>query len=378
MAMDNLKASFICLENYQLKTCLFCLTMFPENAVIKKRTLIYWWIGEGLVNKMKNKTAEEVGEQVFQELINEGFIKPISKNNSPSINSCKLRKLNSSASIRIGHLVMAHDEHILYSGTVGSNGTNVGDKEEELKTVFNINEQYLEFKVDWLPKLKSVEVLQLGRWQNSIKHHIEIENKEPLNGLGSQKQLKYLSLRGISRIDTLPSSIVKLDSLTILDLRACHNLEKLPTGLWMLRHLTHLDVSECYLLESIPKGVQHLSSLQVLKGFVIGNLGKNPCKISDLERLKNLRKLSIRVGVPEWLWPSKLQTLKKLYIRGGQLESLNHEEENQHWKIKNLRLKYLKCLKIEKNELLEKFPELLYLERVSCHKNYPDIIIPTK
>ncbi|KAL2536800.1 disease resistance RPP13-like protein 4 [Forsythia ovata] len=177
----------------------------------------------------------------------------------------------------------------LYSEPVGSNDTNVGNKEDELKTVFNINEHYLEFKVDWLPKLKSVEVLQLGRLQNSTKHHIEIENKEPLNGLGSQKQLKYLSLRGISRIDTLPSSIVKLDSLTILDLRACHSLEKLPTGLSLLRHLTHLDVSECYLLESIPKGVQHLSSLQVLKGFVIGNLGKNPCKISDLEILKILR-----------------------------------------------------------------------------------------
>ena len=262
-------------------------------------------------------------------------------------------------------------------------------------TVFNVNCQYLRFKNDWLSRLNRVEVLQLGRWQNSVEHHIEVEYEDCLNDLGSQTSLRYLSLRGISRLTNLPRSVLKLISLEILDLRACHNLEKLPSDISALRNLTHLDVSECYLLESMPDGIHKLSALQVLKGFAIGSVGRNPCKLSQLAQLERLRKLSIRIGneavgkgefsklkdfkaleilviscgahteasletfsapltlrkldlrcipleqMPDWLEPGVLQDLKKLYIRGGKLKSLENIGK-QTWKVKIVLLKYLK------------------------------------
>ena len=80
-----------------------------------------------------------------------------------------------------------------------------------------------------MAKMKHLEVLQLGRWlQGSPKHHIEVESEEFLKELRDQKELKYLSLRGISRISELPLSIFQLESLETLDLKACHNLETLP------------------------------------------------------------------------------------------------------------------------------------------------------
>ena len=159
----------------------------------------------------------------------------------------------------------------------------------------------------------------------------------------------------------------------------------------------------------MPKGIEELSALQVLKGFVIGIVRRNPCRVSDLAQLKGLRKLSIRIGNealaegefsnlkdfkalqilviswgivlsqsstnaalspfsvppklkkldlrcipivtwPEWLGPGRLISLEKLYIRGGELKSLKNQGE-QTWKVKILRLKYLKNLKIDEPEL---------------------------
>ncbi|KAI8007236.1 Disease resistance RPP13-like protein 4 [Camellia lanceoleosa] len=262
-------------------------------------------------------------------------------------------------------------------------------------------------------KKKTIDLLvDWERWQTSAKQPIEVENGDFLNNLGAKKHLRYLSLQGISRITTLPS-IARCVNLEILNLRACHNLESLPSDIGSLRKLTHLDVSQCFLLEGMPKGIEKLSSLQVLKGFVIGHTKKNLSKLGDLVQLKKLRKLSIQVGSnavikedeleefkkiitfrvltiswgkvalasknvflistkvgdtsPEWLKPSNLEGLKKLYIRGGKLDAL-HLEENEKWKVKILRLKYLKNLKIEAEFLQQNFPNLVYFEKFNCHE----------
>ncbi|KAG2375687.1 uncharacterized protein HKW66_Vig0161590 [Vigna angularis] len=134
------------------------------------------------------------------------------------------------------------------------------------------------------------------------------------------KQLKYLSLRGISRIFELPSSIAKLESLLILDLKACHNLERLPDDISSMKSLTHLIMSECCLLEGMPKGIEKLTDLQVLKGFLISTSKKTPCRISDLGNLKKLKRLSINIG-------------REAMIRDKEFESLKYFSALKHLKI---------------------------------------------
>uniref|UniRef100_A0A5B7BZM0 Disease resistance RPP13-like protein 4 n=1 Tax=Davidia involucrata TaxID=16924 RepID=A0A5B7BZM0_DAVIN len=430
----DLQLSFDNLKSFQSKLCLLCFSIFPEKCVIKKRPLIYWWIGEGLVTKTNNKTADEVGENIFQELIKEGLINPVYKNHSPIVDSCTVHPW-----IRRMLIWVAKDAKFFPfddpTGTLCNDSrraflmlaeedSNYGSKEQQtLMSVFNVSTKYISFKPDWLSKFKKLEVLQLGRWQHSAKHHIEVGKNELLNGLGVQKRLRYLSLQGISRITSLPDSINGLISLEILDLRACHNLEKLPSDISELINLTHLDISECYLLESMPKGLENLSALQVLKGFVVGNSIKTPnCKLSDLAKLKNLRKLSIYIRseaviqvklkdmvalriltiswdlkVPNvrdenkefsfpsnlkkldlrcvpykttsnWLKPRELTSLEKLYIRGGKLDSLDHTNTDDKWNVKFLRLKYLRNLGVGKEELKTKFPDIVYLEKFRCRK----------
>ncbi|KAM5578629.1 disease resistance RPP13-like protein 4 [Rosa sericea] len=453
-AMINMRRTYENLESLELKLCLLSFSVFPEGAEIKKRPLIYWWIGEGFIRSTQQKTAEEVGEEVFQNLVmRKGLnIQPYLKASSSSailVNSCTIhpwirRMLISLASeAKLFHFDASWSRMPSYDTLTCRHAClvfdnpipqgNDGPKVDNLLTLFNVSVQYLDMKKEWLNKLKKVRVLQLGRWQRSAGYHIEVEDETSLKGLGTQKHLKYLSLRGISRVSQLSPSILNLVSLQILDLRACHNLETIPSDISSLRNLTHLDLSECYLLEGMPKGIEKLSSLQVLKGFLIGSSQKTPCRLGDLAKLKNLKRLSIHMGneavveegefkklkemlslrrlkvswgvvspllkgkimkeslefsfppylekldlqgIPmervQWLNPSQLKNLKKLYIRGGELVSLGHGETDG-WMVENLRLKYLGKLDIDLPRLKALFSHLQHLEKIKCHEIEKDV-----
>ena len=360
-AMSCLQLNYNILD-VQMKLCLLCFSIFPANSVIKKRPLVYWWIGEGLVTKTKDKTAMEEGDRIFGELINKGFLiaqyKPSDKDQdkNPIVDSCKMHSW-----IRLMLIRIARDAELFDSDAPGpgpgtrsrsiclvppTNNVSAGGPPKQpanpatvteagagpdasrLLTLFNVNEQYLNIPHDWFSKENKIVVLQLGRWKDSAKHHnevenedhkevenedhIEVENEDFLKALGTKKHLKYLSLRGISRITKIPSTIRKLINLEILDLRACHNLEKLPSDISSLKKLTHLDISECYLLESMPKGLDKLSSLQVLKGFVVATSKKGPGRLGDVAGLKKLRKLSIYIPSDAYIEGAELSKLKEV------------------------------------------------------------------
>ncbi|KAL7164526.1 hypothetical protein ACSBR2_040432 [Camellia fascicularis] len=137
------------------------------------------------------------------------------------------------------------------------------------------------------------------------------------------KQLRFLSLRGISLITELPQFISQVTNLKILDLKACHNLEVVPDWIGLLKSLTHLDVSECYFLDHMPEGLGSLSELQVLKGFIISDSkDKSSCTINDLTKLPKLRKLSIYTKLLQF--NSQLTILKILDLKacGSRLDWL--------------------------------------------------------
>ncbi|KAL2556660.1 RNI-like superfamily protein [Forsythia ovata] len=489
--MSNLQLSCN-IPSINLMLCLLTFAVFPEKQLIKKKPLIYWWIGEGFITKSINKVAVEVGEEIFMELINKGFIQPSRKTpKNPIIHGCTVhpwihrmlvsmaRKANFFDLDTTGKVTNSYHKSrrfILDEMSFTSDDRPKG----ELLAIINVREKYPSFSEDFFSKNEKIKVLQLGRWQSSPRHHIEIEVGKFLDKLKKQKQLKYLSLRGISRITTLPSSIVGCQNLEILDLRACHNLETLPFDIGSFKNLTHFDVSECYLLENLPKGLDKLTSLEVLKGFVVDHWRKNSCSVSDLSQLEKLRKLSINVGMvskegtpfdikknkrsskdnereatirairahaqairaaylfaaaasgkdlriknlriltitwqmksksgdqrrknfsssankeessdpfaevllpnlekldlrcfpdmnlPLWISPGNLGNLKRLYIRGGNVETLVPMfDKFKPWKVEILRLNYLKNFRFHESFVLEnEFPHLLYFERINCN-----------
>jgi hypothetical protein len=300
------------------KMCLLCFSVFPENAVIKKKVLVHWWVGEGFIDSPSSggKTAEETGNVFLKEFISKGFIEPVRKKRRASSENCKMQPW-----VRYAVIELAKTAGFLCFDTEGNPTANFCSsrraclvktvkgsslrhftygfdlKQEKVHTLFNVNEPHLDFRVDFFSKMKYLRVLQLGRWQASAKQLVEVEDAGFLKGLKSMKLLRYFSLRGISRITEIPDSICRLSNLRILNLNGCHNLEKLPDGIGSLKMLTHLDMSECYLISHMPKGLALLSQLQVLKGFVIRKPRPRVqyCKLADLAELENLRKLGIHV-----------------------------------------------------------------------------------
>lgn len=308
-----------------LKLCLLCFSVFPENAIIKKKVLVHWWVGEGFIDFSSSitdqggKTVEQIGYGYFKDLIAKRIIEPVYKKRRPGADSCKMNPLIRYAVInlaeRAGFVDFDSDRNPTAKFTDSRRAflvrtkerssmeeltNNFNLKQENVQTLFNVSETNFGFRQDWFSKMKYVKVLQLGRWQSSVKHVIEAEDSGFLKGLKKMKQLRYLSLRGVSRITELPDSICKLRNLRILNLNGCRDLEKLPDGIGSLDKLTHLDMYECFLISRMPRGLALLSELQVLKGFVVGKKpssgeDQDHCKLKDLAKLEKLKTLRIHM-----------------------------------------------------------------------------------
>ncbi|XP_050281574.1 disease resistance RPP13-like protein 4 [Quercus robur] len=309
------------------KLCCLSFTVFPANVVLKGRLLIDWWVGERLVD------LQDSGN-VLTELVVKGFIEPVKESHKLVADRFKMQPLMhhevlmfATAEFSVKHLNGIQTVNSIRCNRAFLVETDYGNLElsqltkelhdldqEELQTIFNINDPFPDQRfelfakrknvniVDWFSKMKNVNALYLGRWQS--QHHIEVQSTEFLKGLKNMGCLRLLSLQGISRINELPNSIGKLKNLRILDLKACHNLEVLPDEIVSLKKLLRLDISECYLLDDMPKGLASLSELQVLKGLLLSKLSINTSskafprekELRALGEMKALRKLAIAWG----------------------------------------------------------------------------------
>uniref|UniRef100_A0A0D9W6K7 Disease resistance R13L4/SHOC-2-like LRR domain-containing protein n=1 Tax=Leersia perrieri TaxID=77586 RepID=A0A0D9W6K7_9ORYZ len=423
-------------QETRLRHCLLSLSVFPVDAIIKKRLLIHWWIGEGFV------TSVSEGKSFFNKfMLSDGFIKPIKKCHCDKVHWCKVQPwirgllieaAKSKAFVELSSDGSSRNDFTRTRRACLHAGKVLSTFHPDVLTIYNIKQQYIELDKTWFSKKTCLSTLQLGQWQDTNydprAHHIEINNSKFLKQVSSCRQLKYLSLRGISRIDALPPSIGKLSRLVILDLKACHNLEDLPKEIVKLVKLEYLDVSDCYLLSSIPKGLGKLFQLEVLKGFVLSNAkSKDPCHLNELAMLKKLRKLSIRIGynidssqfanfgefcalqsltltwgahgssashvaapampcvlplgleklelrcfplaeLPHWVSPEKLRNLKKLYIKGGYISGLG---DMNCWEVTILRLRFLKHMNYAWTALNDSFRKLDVLEVYECENLLP-------
>ncbi|KAK3199135.1 hypothetical protein Dsin_022550 [Dipteronia sinensis] len=290
------------------KKCLASFILFPENTVVKKRLLVYWWIGEGFldVSKTQGKAVEDIASEILDDFREKGFILSVNKKRKMVGNKFKMHP-----HVRSAMIVLVLEDKIHFSrsdedkfsgfhdrGYLINSGPLETENPENKITLFNVSQGFLDFSLEWFSKMRKAKVLYLGMWQSSAeKQHIEVVGTDFLKGLKYMKNLRFLSFQGISGIQELPSSISYLKNLRILDLRACYNLEKLPKEIYTLKKLTHLDISECYLLDCVPKELLWLSELQVLKGFVITDSKiSNCCTLAELAGLKKLRKLSVNVN----------------------------------------------------------------------------------
>ena len=102
------------------------------------------------------------------------------------------------------------------------------------------------------------------------------------------KILRELRLDGTS-LKELPSSIQHLQGLQYLDLENCKNLLNIPDNICNLRSLETLIVSGCSKLNKLPKNLGSLTQLQVL---CAARLDSTSCQLPSLSDLRSLRILN--------------------------------------------------------------------------------------
>ncbi|GMP94431.1 hypothetical protein CsSME_00043894 [Camellia sinensis var. sinensis] len=269
-------------------------------ATMKKRFVIYWWIS-GCI-PFEAEAVERHANGILNGLTAKGFIEPIYKNCGSIVDSYRMPP-----AIRC---VLTTEPTVDRFGDLTYRGLTFW-----YGSIVNVDAAIIDGRHEIIFKrCTDLKVVYLGRWQNSVTHHIEVSDIKILNFLKNMKQLRVLSLRGISFITELPQFISQLTSLKTLDLKSCHNLEVFPDWIGLLENLTHLDISGCYLLDHMPKGLGALSNLEVLKGFIIRDSNdEKSCTINNLTKLSNLRKLSISVSMKEFPTDLQLHHLQRLY-----------------------------------------------------------------
>ncbi|GJN05000.1 hypothetical protein PR202_ga22593 [Eleusine coracana subsp. coracana] len=338
----------------RLRHCLLCLAAFPEGAVIKKRLLIHWWMGEGFVDSVAK------GKERFQQLVGMRFASAVRRDHCDTAHACVvhpwIRRLLVSIAKASAFYVDADPSknndfswarRACLHDAGGGAGALPFKFNPEVLTIYNVDRKYIRLSDAWFSNKARLGTLQLGQWRASSareqmadpkRSHIELIADEQLiiRGIGACKGLRYLSLRGISRIKAIPAAIGKLGELLVLDLRACHNLEVLTKEVTKLHKLQYLDVSECYLLVEMPQGLGKLSQLQVLKGFVLASSSRqNACSLRELAALTGLCKLSIGIAKKlkraevELSVLSKLTSLTSLKITWGTVSSQSQDAKEQ-------------------------------------------------
>ncbi|XP_077215552.1 putative disease resistance protein RGA1 [Tasmannia lanceolata] len=283
--------SYINLPSH-LRQCFSFCSVFPKGFTIQKEELILLWMANGFVTPNETMELEDIGNEIFNDLLWRSFFQDIEKDDSGNITSCKMHDL-------------VHD---LAQSVIG-NKCHIVDREKIVDIPTSTRYVYSHLpsllKEQRLYKAKTIRTILLGHvYYNFVPSNIKklrylrcldlshINVDEMPHSICNLKQLRYLNLSDNYRIEKLPELITKLQNLQTLKLRDCDNLRNLPRDMRKMRSLRHVDTYGCRSLTCVPIGIGELSCLQMLSIFIVGD--EEGRRLSELSNLKLRGELSIK------------------------------------------------------------------------------------
>jgi hypothetical protein len=192
---------------YHLKSCFLYMPIFPEDCRVGRKRLVCRWTAEGYSREVHGKSAEEILDSYFMELISRSMFLPCQKSahGMEGIGSCQLHDLIRDIGISKSmeeNLVLTLEEGCSSNsqGTMhhlAINGNWKGDRSEFESTVDMSRVRSVTCFGEWKSffisdKMSSLRVLDLEDTTGLRDHH--------LKHIGRLLHLRYLSLRVVISI----------------------------------------------------------------------------------------------------------------------------------------------------------------------------------
>ncbi|CAK8536965.1 unnamed protein product [Lathyrus sativus] len=292
--MPALRLSYLNLP-VKLRPCFALCALFPKDQIINKKFLIELWVANGFISSNGMLEAEDIGNEVWNELYWRSFFQDIKKDDIGEIENFKMHDLVHDLAQSIADEVSCCSTEAILSKRI----LHLSTYDEKSSMVVGSTQ---------LHEMKSLRTFLMRQYYCSppqvLKCYslrvLDFERIEELPSLIFRlKHLRYLNLScGIFK--TLPESLCKLQNLQILKLDYCSRLQRLPDRLVQLKALQHLSLKNCHSLSSLPPHIRKLVSLKTLtmyvvgkeKGFLLEELGEmnliGDLSISHLERVESV------------------------------------------------------------------------------------------
>ncbi|KAL8509914.1 hypothetical protein ACS0TY_016943 [Phlomoides rotata] len=226
---------------YYLKYCYLYLSIFIENGLLEKETIIRLWIGEGFVQPKNGKTTEEVAVDYLNDLFSRSLIHVAKRNVDGRARAFRIHFL-----LR-DYIISKSREHNIV--TI-SNGGEMQWPSRIRRLAIQKNCSFSQ-ETGNLDCLRSLLLLGFGNMELGIVNKV----------VGRCRLLKVLDLRG-APLETIPNEVFKLYHLKYLSLRSTM-VQLIPKSIKYLENLETLDLKNCKVTE-LPIEILKLHKLRHL------------------------------------------------------------------------------------------------------------------
>ncbi|XP_042497555.1 putative disease resistance protein RGA4 [Macadamia integrifolia] len=277
-----------------LKQCFSYCSIFPKDYKIGKENLIDLWMANGFIPSKGEMELEDIGNEIFNELLWRSFFQDAEKDAGGNVLRCKMHDL-------------VHDLACFVMDDECLNWEQISKKKIVPKGIRHLSLKHHRpssdspsINIESLHKSQTIRTLLLGSHLTKIDALLNFSNLRCLRAIDlsysgssitSQMlstvacyliHLRYLNL-SYTNVRTLPESLRNLKHLQTLRLQYCYELQKLPAHLSTMSSLRHLDIEGCNSLRHMPTGIGRMIDLQTLSIFIVGK--KSGCHISELQGL---------------------------------------------------------------------------------------------
>nr|ACN62383.1 blast resistance protein [Oryza sativa Indica Group]ADO17324.1 blast resistance protein [Oryza sativa Indica Group] len=352
---------------HNIKNCFLYCSMFPENYVMKRKSLVRLWVAEGFIEETEHRTLEEVAEHYLTELVNRCLLLLVKRNEAGHVHEVQMHDI-----LRVLALSKAREQNFCIVVNHSRSTHLIGEARR-----LSIQRGDFAQLADHAPHLRSLLLFQSSpnvSSLHSLPKSVKLLSVLDLTDSSVDRlpkevfglfNLRFLGLRR-TKISKLPSSIGRLKNLLVLDAWKC-KIVKLPLAITKLQKLTHLIVTSkavvvskqfvpsvgvpaplricsmttlqtLLLMEASSQMVHHLGSLVELRTFRISKVRSCHCEqlFMAITNMIHLTRLGIQADSSqevlhlESLKPPPL--LQKLFLQG----TLSHESLPHFVSVSNL------------------------------------------